>query len=90
MLDTSADSNFDSGSSKNQRRRNIGSGGLHILKQNITYPDADDMFRLVERELGLGEQMAFYSSSGWGSLPCEHPDLATWLLGQPSDADESQ
>ena len=56
----------------------------------FSYPDADEMFRVVEREIGLEEQMPFYSPSGWCRPPPEHPDLAAWLLAHPLDAEESQ
>ena len=88
---TSIDSDSDSNSDKTSRKRR-----KHTDVENTThrlafsYPDADEMFHLVERELGLGEQTAFYSPSGWCRPPPGHPDLAARLLGHPSDADESQ
>ena len=86
---TSLDSDSDTSSKKTTRKPRKHKSGKH-LRLAFSYPDADAMFRLVESELGLGEQLAFYSPSGWCRPPPEHPDLAAWLLAHPLDAEESQ
>ena len=98
-LDTDSDTNSKQ-TTPRKRRSNLPDSRTHnhAAGERLTdqpylrpaYRDADDMFRLVERELGLGEQTAFYSPSEWCRPPSGHPDLPAWLLGHPSDADESQ
>jgi hypothetical protein len=61
-----------------------------IRKPIFTYPDADEMFLDVERELGLGEQEPFYPATGWCRPPPDHPDFADWSTKHPEDADLSQ
>ena len=56
----------------------------------FTYPDADEMFLDVERELGLGKQEPFYPATGWCRPPADHPDFADWITKHPEDADLSQ
>ena len=91
----SSDSGSDSSSERTAKKRRKQVDGKHEgtqLKKRLTfsYPNADEMFRLVERDLGLGEQTPFYSSTGWCRPPPDHPDLAAWLLEHPYNADESQ
>ena len=91
----SSDSGSDTSSDKTTRKRRkqvTSKNEGTVLKKRLTfsYPNADEMFRVVERELGLGEQEPFYPSSGWCRPPPEHPDLAAWLLEHTLDADESQ
>ena len=61
-----------------------------VPNPNFTYPDADEMFLDVERELGLGEQEPFYAATGWCRPPADHPDFADWINEHPEDADLSQ
>ena len=63
---------------------------IRKCKPMFTYPDADEMFLDVERELGLGKQEPFYPATGWCRPPPDHPDFADWITKHPEDADLSQ
>ena len=73
-----------------KRKINGSDKGKRAKRLEFTYPDSNELFTDVERELGLGEQAPVYSSYGWCRPPEGHPDLAGWLDNHPLDASLSQ